>query len=411
MSQPTTTYEILRLGHQGDGIAKGPVFAARTLPGETVTGTLEGDRLEGIRIQTPAEFRISPGCRHYRSCGGCDLQHASDAFVADWKQTFVASSLSERGIVPDFLPLVTSPPQSRRRATFAARRTKSGALAGFHTRRSDVITPVPDCRVLHPTLARFLPAAERLAVLGSSRKTALEVSVTLTANGLDVAVRNGKPLDGGLRMDLAGAAQEFAMARLAWNGETVVTRESPVQMFGGIPVVPPPGAFLQATVEGQEALIAGVLRALEGTSRVADLFSGCGTFALPLAETKKVHAVESGAEMLEAADTAWRDRAGLRQFTTEARDLFRNPLNPDDLNAFDGVVIDPPRAGAVAQTVQLAKAQTPVIAYVSCNPVTFARDAEMLIAAGYRLDWVQVVDQFRWSTHTELVSRFSRDKV
>lgn len=212
-------------------------------------------------------------------------------------------------------------------------------------------------------------------------------------------------------MDLAGAAQEFAMARLAWNGETVVTRESPVQMFGGIPVVPPPGAFLQATVEGQEALIAGVLRALEGTSRVADLFSGCGTFALPLAETKKVHAVESGAEMLEAADTAWRDRAGLRQFTTEARDLFRNPLNPDDLNAFDGVVIDPPRAGAVAQTVQLAKAQTPVIAYVSCNPVTFARDAEMLIAAGYRLDWVQVVDQFRWSTHTELVSRFSRDKV
>lgn len=201
------------------------------------------------------------------------------------------------------------------------------------------------------------------------------------------------------------------MARLAWNGETVVTRESPVQMFGGIPVVPPPGAFLQATVEGQEALIAGVLRALEGTSRVADLFSGCGTFALPLAETKKVHAVESDAEMLEAADTAWRNRAGLRQFTTEARDLFRNPLNPDDLNAFDGVVIDPPRAGAVAQTVQLAKAQTPVIAYVSCNPVTFARDAEMLIAADYRLDWVQVVDQFRWSTHTELVSRFSRDKV
>ena len=144
---------------------------------------------------------------------------------------------------------------------------------------------------------------------------------------------------------------------------------------------------------------------------MAELFSGCGTFALPLAETKKVHAVESGAAMLEAADTAWRDRVGLRQFTTEARDLFRNPLNPDDLNAFDGVVIDPPRAGAVAQTVQLAKAQTPVIAYVSCNPVTFARDAEILIAAGYRLDWVQVVDQFRWSTHTELVSRFSRDKV
>lgn len=411
MTQPPTTYDILRLGHHGDGIADGPIFAARTLPGETVTGTLEGDRLEGIRIQTPSEFRVSPGCRHYRGCGGCDLQHASDAFVADWKQTFVASSLAERGIEPEFLPLVTSPPQSRRRATFAARRTKNGALAGFHARRSDVITPVPDCRVLHPTLAGFLPAAEHLAMLGTSRKTALEVSVTLSANGPDVAVRNGKPLDGPLRMGLADAAQQFAMARLAWNGETVVTRESPVQMFGGIPVVPPPGAFLQATVEGQEALIAGVLRALAGSSRVVDLFSGCGTFALPLAQSMQVHAVESDARMLEAADSAWRNRSGLRQFSTEARDLFRNPLTPGDLTAFDGVVIDPPRAGASAQTAQLADAKVPVIAYVSCNPVTFARDAEVLIAAGYRLDWVQVVDQFRWSTHTELVSRFSLDKI
>jgi 23S rRNA (uracil1939-C5)-methyltransferase len=173
-------------------------------------------------------------------------------------------------------------------------------------------------------------------------------------------------------------------------------------------VVPPPGAFLQATTEGEAALLAAVREIVGAAKRVADLFAGCGTFALPLAETAEVHAVEGEKAMTAALDKGWREAQGLKRVTSEARDLFRRPLMPDELSRFDAVVIDPPRAGAEAQIAELAQAAVPVIAHVSCNPVSFARDARTLVDAGYRLDWVQVVDQFRWSVHTELVAQFSR---
>jgi 23S rRNA (uracil1939-C5)-methyltransferase len=181
-----------------------------------------------------------------------------------------------------------------------------------------------------------------------------------------------------------------------------------MQDFGRARVIPPPGAFLQATAEGEAALLAALYEAVDGAARIADLFAGCGTFSLPLAEQAEVHAVEGGAAMIAALDQGWRQAQGLRRVTTEARDLFRRPLTPDELTRYDAVVIDPPRAGAEAQTAELARSRVPVIAAVSCNPVTFARDAAVLAGAGYRLDWVQVVDQFRWSTHVELVARFSR---
>jgi 23S rRNA (uracil1939-C5)-methyltransferase len=177
--------------------------------------------------------------------------------------------------------------------------------------------------------------------------------------------------------------------------------------MGKARVTPPPGAFLQATAEGETALLSAVTEALTGASRLADLFAGCGTFALPLAGTAPVHAIEGDATLLAALDHAVRHAQGLRPVTTEIRDLFRNPVDAADLARFDGIVIDPPRAGAEAQTAQIAAAQVPRIAMVSCNPVTFARDAAMLIAAGYRLNWVQPVDQFRWSPHVELAASLS----
>lgn len=401
-----TEFDIIRLGHHGDGIADGPVYAPRTLPGERVSGTLTGDRLEDIRVLKPSENRVRPPCRHYRSCGGCALQHASDSFVAEWKLEFVRNALADHGLHPEFKPLATSPEQSRRRATFAARRTKQGALAGFHGHRSDIITPVPDCRVVDRRLADFLPVAEALAVSGASRKTALAVAVTMSQAGPDVAVTHGKPLDGPLRMELARLAADHDIARLSWDGETVVTRSDPVQRFQGIAVTPPPGAFLQATQHGEQVLTDAVQDALAGARRIVDLFAGCGTFALPLTRDASVHAVETDAGMLAAADQGWRHATGLKVLTTEARDLFRNPLTVDELARFDGAVIDPPRAGAVAQTQMLAQSGIPVIAFVSCNPVTFARDAAVLADAGYDIGPVQVVDQFRWSPHTELVAAF-----
>jgi 23S rRNA (uracil1939-C5)-methyltransferase len=394
---------IERLGHHGDGIAAGPVYATGTLPGEVVEGEVAGGLMRAPKIVTPSDQRVSPPCRHARACGGCQLQHASDGFVTAWKEEVVHRALAAQGLECDMRPSVTSPVASRRRAGFSARRTKKGALAGFHQKASDVIVAVPGCRLVTPALVAALPVVERLAIAGASRKGELSVSVTESLSGLDFKVTGGKPVDDQLRGDLAVIAQEESLARLAWDDE-VLTFRPPYQQFGAATVVPPPGAFLQATAAGQAALLAGVQEALGGARHIVDLFAGCGTFALPLAEQARVLAVEGDAAMLRALDRGWREAQGLKHVTHAVRDLFRNPLLRDELARFDGVVIDPPRAGAEAQMAELARARVPRIAHVSCNPVTFARDCALLAAAGYRLDWVQVVDQFRWSTHVEMVA-------
>lgn len=403
----TQQYTIARLGHQGGGIADGPIFAPRTLPGEVVTGTLEGQQLTDIRIETPSDHRVKPPCRHYKACGGCQLQHASDSFVAEWKVDVVRAALAAQGLEAEMRPIHTSAPRSRRRATIAVRRTKKGTLAGFHGRASDVITEIPDCHLLAPELLAAIPVAEALALLGGSRKGVLAVTLTLSCTGLDVSVQGGKPLDGPLEAALAQAAEQHGLARLAWDDEVLAMRNPPYQQFGPAKVTPPPGAFLQATKDGEQALLEAVQEVVASSKKLVDLFAGCGTFSLPLAADAEVHAVEGEKSMTQALDHGWRMAQGLKRVTTEARDLFRRPLMPDELRKVDAVVLDPPRAGAEAQVAELAQVQVPVIAYVSCNPVTFARDAKTLVAAGYALNWVQVVDQFRWSAHTELAASFT----
>ena len=399
---------INRLGLHGDGIAEGPIFAPMTLPGEVVTGTVEGQNLHDIKIITPSEHRVSPPCRHFRSCGGCQLQHASDALVAEWKQDVVRTALITQGIETELRPVVTSPEKSRRRATFAARRTKKGAMAGFHGRASGVVVEIPECQLLLPEVKAGLPIAERLAIAGASRKTALAVTVTHSVHGLDVSVQNGKPPDGPLMQELAALCDQLGLARLTWGDEVVAMRTPPTQRFGTAQVAPPPGAFLQATHHGEAALLAAVREAIGDAAPLIDLFSGSGTFTLPLAENAAVHAVEGDAAMLEALDHGWRMASGLKPVTMEARDLYRRPLLPDELAKAGAVILDPPRAGAEAQVAELARAAVPRIAYVSCNPVTFARDVSVFQQAGYQLAWVQVVDQFRWSSHIELVGSLSR---
>ncbi|MDQ2090400.1 class I SAM-dependent RNA methyltransferase [Marimonas arenosa] len=401
------TFVIERLGHHGDGVANGPVFAPRCLPGETVSGQRDGNTLTDIRILEPSADRVSPPCRHYKSCGGCHLQHASDGFVSRWKTEVIARALAANGLDTEIRPIITSEPRSRRRATLSARRTKKGALAGFHTRASDVITAIPDCLLLHPDVMRALPIAESLALAGASRRGELSLSVTRSDNGLDIAVEGGLPSDGPLLLTLAQEAERHDLARLSWNGEIIATRRPPQHRFGKAFVTPPPGAFLQATQSGEEALLKAVCEIVQDAARIIDLFAGCGTFSLPLAEIAEIHAVEGDKAMTAALDHGWRHAQGLRKVTTEARDLFRRPLMADEIDRFDACVIDPPRAGAEAQVTELGRSGTRRIAYVSCNPVTFARDARHLVAAGYALDWVQPVDQFRWSTHIELVARFT----
>lgn len=403
---------VERLGHLGDGIAagpEGPVFVAGMLPGEEVEGDLTGDRLENPRIVTPSPARVRPVCAHARTCGGCQLQHAADPFVADWKQQVVRQALIQQGLeAPIIGDTLTSPPQSRRRATLSGRRTKGGVQLGFHAKGQGMIVAVPGCQLLHPDLMATLPALEAIVTLGGSRTTELSLTVTQSLTGPDVMVTGGKPADAAMQMELARLAERFQLARLTWEGEMVAQRAEPQLMLGPGRVGLPPGAFLQATGAGEAALVAAMQDAVGDARRVADLFCGLGTFALPLAQRAEVFAVEGHPALTAALDKAARNTPGLKRITTATRDLFRRPLEGDELKGFDAVVIDPPRAGADAQSVKLARSKVPVIGMVSCNPVTFARDARILTAGGYRLDWVRVVDQFRWSVHVELAARFSR---
>ena len=407
---------IDRLGHHGDGIAMAedasgkmvPIYAPGCLPGEEVEGDLVKDTLTNLRIITPSPNRVKPPCAHARSCGGCLMQHVSDGFVADWKQGIVVGALAAQGLSATVRPMATSPARSRRRATLSARKTKGGVQMGFHARASDTLVAVPNCQLLHPDLIAAFPALEMLVKLGGSRTVEVQLTVTRSLAGADVAVTGGKPLDAALQMEMARLCEAHKIARLTWNGETVALRAAPVQRFGRALVAPPPGAFLQATAEGETALLQAVALAIGSARKVVDLFAGSGTFSIPLAERAEVHAVEGEATMIAALEKGARMAEGLKRLTAETRDLFRRPLEPDEFKGVEAVVIDPPRAGGEAQVAVLAKTAVPVIAYVSCNPATFARDARALVEAGYQLDWVQVVDQFRWSSHVELAARFSR---
>ena len=406
---------IESLGAQGDGVTAEGVFVPFALPGERVRLTASGHRarLDAVLRRTPE--RAEPPCPHFGSCGGCALQHASDRLLADWKRDLVGRALASRGIEGvDIRATATSPPGSRRRATFAARRTRKGALVGFHAAGSDEIVAVTACPVSDPALVAALPALAELAEIGASRKGALRLTVTAGERGLDVAVEGGKPVEGPMYGELVAIAATRDLARLSWEGEPLVTRRQPVHRFGRAWVAPPPGGFLQATREGEAALVAAMREAVGGTvvgaGRVADLFAGSGTFALSLAETAELLAADADAQALAALDTGWRGAEGLRRITTERRDLLHRPLLARQLAAFDAVVFDPPRAGARAQVQQLALSPVPRIGAVSCNPATFARDARTLIDGGYRLDWVLPVDQFRWSSHVELAAAFSRPR-
>ena len=402
---------ITRLGHLGDGVADGPVFAPRTLPGEVVAGEVVAGRIAAPRILTPARERISPPCAHYRACGGCALQHAREAFVTSWKEDVIRQALAAHGLAAHFRPAHVSPLHSRRRANFAGRRLKKGALVGFHGRGSDTLTEITGCLILHPDLRAALPALEDLTQLAASRKATLTLALTRSEAGLDLQVQGAKPLDAGLRVALGHWAAQAGVARLACGDEVIAQATPPWHQIGPARVTPPPGAFLQATKPAELALQAAVTEAVGGVARVADLFAGCGTFALPLAQQAEVLAVEGVREMLLALDAGWRSAPGLRPVRHAARDLFRAPLDPAELAGFGAVVIDPPRAGAEAQARALARSAVPRIAAVSCNPVSFARDAALLAAGGYRLDWVQLIDQFRFSPHAELAAQFTKAHI
>jgi 23S rRNA (uracil1939-C5)-methyltransferase len=410
---------VARLGQRGDGVAPTPggdVFVPYALPGETVRAVRDGDRAQIVEIITPAESRIAAICPLFTRCGGCVAQHIEPSLYSAWKRQQVVTALSRAGITAPVAEIVDGHGAGRRRVTFHARREGDdrqglGMLVGFMVARSHDLIAVPACPVLAPSLARAPAVAQLLANrLGGSNKP-LDIQITASEAGLDVDIRGHGPAAEKLRLSLTEAAERLDLARLAMHGEIVVERRPPQQRMGKAMVAPAPGGFLQATVAGEEAIAALVLAALPAkVKRVADLFAGCGPFSFRLAERAQVHAVESDQTALLALTRAAGTTQGLKPIATETRDLFRRPLLEHELDAFDAVVLDPPRAGAEAQVRRLAAAKTRTVVYVSCDVGSFARDAAILIAGGYALEAVTPVDQFRYSAHIELVGVFRRAK-
>jgi 23S rRNA (uracil1939-C5)-methyltransferase len=402
---------IERLGARGDGVAHGPdgaVYVPYALPGETVAVEGEGTRARLVAVERAAPGRVEPFCPYFHACGGCVAQHMAPALYGDWKQGIVAAALAGARLETNLDPLVDAHGAGRRRVTFHARYTDA-IRVGYMAARSHAVVEVASCPIAEPALQRAPAAARRVAeVLARARKP-LDIQITATEAGLDVDVRGHGPAGARERQALVAAAEALDLARISLHGEVLVERRPPRLSMGRAQVVPPPGSFLQATAAGEAALAARVVEACRDSRRVADLFAGCGPFALRLAEAREVHAVESDAAALAALDKAARATPGLRRVGTEARDLFRRPLLAPELARFDAVVLDPPRAGAEAQARRLAEGGPPLVVCVSCDVGTFVRDAAILVGGGYRLERVTPVDQFRWTPHVELVGLFRRD--
>ncbi|MBB3910624.1 23S rRNA (uracil1939-C5)-methyltransferase [Sphingomonas desiccabilis] len=391
---------IVRVAARGEGISA---------DGRHVAFAAPGDRLLPDNSVVPGPHHQAPPCRHFPACGGCQLQHLDEESYALFVRDRVLGALSTQNLATEVRPALVSPPRTRRRATLHAERRGRQVLLGFTETGSHRIVDMTECHVLLPELfALVAPLRMLLAAMLGERRA--DVHLAQTDRGVDVLI-TGALGDKLAELEaLTGFAERHGLARLSvddgYGPETRWEPEPATISFAGVPVALQPGAFLQATREGEAALVAGVKDAVGSAPIVADLFAGLGTFSLALAERAKVYAGEAAREPILALKAA-ASRAG-RPVFAEHRDLYRRPLAPAELDRFAAVVIDPPRAGAREQAAAIAASKVPVVAYVSCNPSSFARDVKTMCESGYRLDWVQPVGQFRWSTHVELVARLTR---
>jgi len=391
---------IRRLAARGDGVTDSGRFFPLTAPGDLVAedGSVE-----------PGPHRQVPPCRHFPECGGCQLQQIDDEAYAGYLAERIASALAAQGLpAPAIRDAHISPPNSRRRASLKAERRGGQVLLGFHEEGSHRIVDMRECHILLPELFALVAPLRRLLLDLLPQRGGGGVWMTLADQGVDLLLDRIAVEGLAANEALAEFARAHGLARLSLDdgyGPQARWEPEPVTItLGGVPVPLPTSAFLQATRDGEAALVAAVRSAVDGARIVADLFAGLGTFALSL--EGRILAAEGARDAALALKAA--ANAAQRQLIVDHRDLFRRPYTAAELGRFEAVVLDPPRAGARDQIAELAASPVPHIAYVSCNPATFARDAKALVDGGYRLSWVQPVGQFRWSTHVELAAEFAR---
>ncbi len=406
--------DVTSLGARGDGAATHEgetVHVPGALPGESVLASIDRGHAHDVEILEASPDRVVPPCRHFPACGGCVIQHADFELYAAWKRSLVVDALERERINAPVGALAPCAPASRRRATFSVLHTGDGVQFGFQQRGTNTIEPIEQCEIVLPVLNQargaLKAAARALLPLMTARTRPVQVTVTVSRTGLDVAFKGVPDLNEDRRQAASRVAEKAGFARLSADGDIIVETRKPVMIIDGFAVELPPGGFLQA-VEATEIMIRRVaVGHLIGSKRTADLFCGAGTFTLPLARFSAVHAVESDAASLASLDRAWRHFAPLerlRDVKVEKRDLYIRPVTARELTGVDGVIFDPPRAGAEAQARELAASKVSRIAAVSCNPVTLARDLAILMGGGYRLVSVAPFDQFLWSNHVEAVA-------
>ena len=383
---------IVRIAARGDGVTPSGRHVAFGVPGDAVLD-------DGALAFGP--HHREPPCRHFPECGGCQLQHADDDSYRGYLVSRVETALAQHDLATEIRDPHLSPPNSRRRATLRALKIGQGVLVGFNAQKSHRIVNLCECHILRPELFALVePLRKQLSTLLQPRRAA-EIQLTLVDQGADMLVK-GMEVEGLQATEqLASFAAKHQLARLSvdqgMGPETLYEPQRATVTLSGVPVAFPVGSFLQATGDGEIALAEGVREAAEG--RNADLFAGIGTFALA---AKASYAAEASRDAVAALKQA------APNMTVEHRDLYRRPLDGTELKRFDAVILDPPRAGAAEQVRELARSNVERIAYVSCNPATFARDAKTLAGGGYALDWIRPVGQFRWSTHVELAAGFRR---
>lgn len=389
---------IIRIAARGDGVSASGKHMPFAVPGDVID--------DGVLIEGPGHQ--SPPCKLFPTCGGCQLQHLTDVAYADYCRSRVEGALAQHGLTTDILTPHLSPPRSRRRATLRALKAGNRVLLGFNEAGSNKLVDLTECYILRPELFAMLTPLRSLLATLLPAKRAGEVHLTLADQGLDIMLK-GVAVEGLEAVEaLTAFCEANALGRLSIDegyGPEPRYEPRPITVtLGGLAVPLPVGAFLQATDDGEAALVTAVKEGVGEARQVADLFTGLGTFALSLAG--QVTAAEASREAILALKSA-ANRGG-KAVEADHRDLYRRPYDAKELAAFDALVLDPPRSGALEQVKQLAQSTVPRIVYVSCNPATFARDAEVLVNGGYRLEWVKPVGQFRWSTHVELAAKFSR---
>ena len=420
---PNDALRIDELSSKGEGVHRAPrerVYIDRALPGDRVEAKLRRDvdgvlRGDVVGVVEPSPHRVPPPCPHYALCGGCTLQHASDEFYRGWKTGIVRDALAAKGLAPArWHAPVFLPPGGRRRITFTAEKQGDAVALGYSRRRQRQVVAIESCLIADPAIMALRPRlAPLLAPLLQEDKPATAFIQTIGGQ-FEIVITGpvgaqGMP-DAGVREAMARLADALAIDRVSWRATigdaaaVMIEHRALRARFGALEVAMPPLGFLQPTPQGEAALVAAVMAALPPAGRFADLFAGAGTFTGPMLARGAVDAFENAAPAVRALDDA---KAGL-PLTAIKRDLFRVPLTRDEAGRYDAIVFDPPRAGAEAQVKELAASAVPVLVGVSCNPATFARDARILVDGGYRLDSVQVIDQFTWSHHVELVAAFSK---